>query len=372
MRRRILTTAVTAAAAAAALVAATPLSASAHGDDGHEHGRSRAPRVTVVNDAVVAPFQLALSRHAVYVADGGTSQVSRILRDGSLASVATGPQPGEVAGVAFDASGRSMAYTTTDYSNGTTQLVVQTGHRRMTVDLSAFEQQHNPDADVTYGIENPSDCVQQAFAPLGGATMKGGIDSHPYSVASLGHGAWVVADAGGNDLLKVDGKGHVSVIAVLPRQPLEITADIAAGLGLPDCVVGVTYNFEPVPTDVEVGEHGQLYVSLLPGGPEDPSLGARGSVYRVGLSSGHSSKVAGGFLGATNLALGPDHTIYVAELFGGRISMIKNGHVTPYLDLPGALAVEWGDGHLYAATMAPMDDQGNPVGNGTVVRIDRR
>lgn len=366
MRRRIFASAVTAAAAATALVATTPASASAHGSD---HG----PRTTVVSDAVIAPFQLALSRHDVYVADGGTSQVSRIRRDGGLTTVATGPQAGEVAGLAFDASGRSMAYTSTDYEAGTTQLVVQTGEHRMTVDLSAYEQQHNPDADVTYGVENPSDCVTEAFAHIpDGATHQGAVDSHPYSVASLGHGAWVVADAAGNDLLKVDAQGNVSLIAVLPRQPLEITANIAAGLGLPDCVVGVTYNFEPVPTDVEVGRHGQLYVSLLPGGPEDPSLGARGSVYRVGLWSGHSTRVAGGFLGATNLALGPDHTIYVAELFGGRISMVRDGRVRPYLDLPGALCVEWGNGHLYAATMAPMDDHGNPQGNGTVVRIDRR
>jgi hypothetical protein len=371
MRRRIFASAFTAAVAATALVAATPVSASANERE-QEHGHEHAPQATVISDGVVAPFQLAVSRHSVYVADGGTSLVSRIRRDGGLTTVATGPQPGEVAGVAFDPSGRSMAYTSTDYSNGTTQLVVQTGHQRMTVDLSAFEQEHNPDADVTYGIENPSECVQQAFEPLGGANMQGGVDSHPYSVASLGHGAWVVADAGGNDLLKVDAQGHVSVIAVLPRQPTVITAEIAAGLGLPDCVAGVTYNFEPVPTDVEVGEHGQLYVSLLPGGPEDPSLGARGSVYRVGLWNGHSTKVAGGFLGATNLALGPDHTIFVAELFGGRISMVRDGHVEPYLDLPGALAVEWGGGHLYASTMAPMDDQGNPAGNGSVVRIDMR
>ncbi|MGN6301977.1 MAG: ScyD/ScyE family protein [Angustibacter sp.] len=365
MRRRIFASAVTAAAAATALVAATPSSASAH-DYGH------APTAKVISQHVIAPFQLAISHHDVYVADGATSKVSKILPGGRLKAVGWGPQPGEVAGVAFDASGRSMAFTSTDYSTGITRLVVKTGDKRMAVNLSRFEQRHNPDADVTYGIENPSDCVKQAFEPLGGATMKGGVDSHPYAVASLGHGAWVVADAGGNDLLKVDAKGNVSLIAVLPRQQLEITADIASGLGLPDCVVGVTYNFEPVPTDVEVGPHGQLYVSLLPGGPEDPSLGARGSVYRVGQWSGHSTKVAGGFLGATNLALGPDHTIYVAELFGGRISMIKDGRVSPYLDLPGALAVEWGNGHLYAATMAPMDDQGNPQGNGTVVRIDRR
>ena len=363
MRRRVFVTAVSAVAAGAAIVAGTPATALADGS---------APHATVLTQKVYAPFQLAISGGAVYVADGGTSHVSRIGPKGNLKDVGWGPNPGEVAGVAFDAAGTSMAFTSTSYSDGKTRLVVQTnGKRSLVVNLSRFEQQHNPDARVSYGIDHPSKCVQKAFEPLGGATMKGGVDSHPYSVASLGHGSWVVADAGGNDLLKVDAKGHVSVIAVMPRQPTVITKDIAQSLGLPKCVVGVTYNFEPVPTDVEVGPGGQLYVSLLPGGPEDPSLGARGSIYRVNPANGHRTKLAGGFLGATNLALGPNHTIYVAELFAGRISTVRGHTVTPYLDLPGALAVEWGNGHLYASTLAPMDDQGNPTGTGSVVRIDR-
>lgn len=365
MRRRLLISTVSAAATAAAIVASTPATASASGYDDR-------PRAKVITTQVVAPFQLAISKHQLYAADGGTSKVSRVNSGGRLTAVGWGPTPGEVAGVAFDASGRSMAFTSTNYGDGSTRLVVKTGSKRMVVNLSKFEQKNNPDAGVSYGVDNPSDCVKAAFAPLGGATMMGAVDSHPYSVASLGHGAWVVADAAGNDLLKVDAKGRISVIAVLPRQPTVITADIAAGLGLPDCVVGVTYNFEPVPTDVEVAPNGQLYVSLLPGGPEDPSLGARGSVYRVGPMSGQATRVAGGFLGATNLALGPDRTIYVAELFAGRISTIRNGVVKPYLDLPGALSVEWGNGRLYASTLAPMDSNGVPTGNGTIVRIDRR
>jgi hypothetical protein len=126
-----------------------------------------------------------------------------------------------------------------------------------------------------------------------------------------------------------------------------------------------------VPTDVEVWSSGQLVVSLLPGGPEDPSLGARGSVYRVTTASGHSTRLATGFLGATNVAIGPGRRIYVAELFSGQISYISHGRPVPYLALPGALAVEAGGGHLYASTIAPMDDQGNPTGTGSLVRIDQ-
>ena len=112
-----------------------------------------------------------------------------------------------------------------------------------------------------------------------------------------------------------------------------------------------TYAFEAVPTDVEVGKDGWLYVSTLPGGPEDPSLGARGRVYRVDPRTGKNQLIARGFAGATNLALGKRGEIYVTELFAGRISVIKHGEVKPYVTLPGALSVETDrKGNLWAGT----------------------
>ncbi|GMA89158.1 hypothetical protein GCM10025868_44080 [Angustibacter aerolatus] len=181
----------------------------------------------------------------------------------------------------------------------------------MKADLGAFEAAKNPDAGVQYGIDDPTDCQKAAFEPLGGASPTGGVDSHAYAVAADGSG-WIVADAGGNDLLRVSSTGKVSLLTVLPRQPSTITASAAAALGLPDCVIGAVYNFEPVPTDVE-WRGGRLIVSLLPGGPEDPSLGARGSVYSVHPHSGKATWLAGGFLGATNVAVGHRGEIYVAE-----------------------------------------------------------
>ena len=144
-----------------------------------------------------------------------------------------------------------------------------------------------------------------------------------------------VADAGGNDLLKVDkAPAHISTLAVLPPQPVTVTAQQAAALGAPDCLVGETYAFEPVPTDVEVGPGGRLWVTTLPGGPEDPSLGARGSLYSVG-QGGRSTRVATGFSGATNLALSGDGSAYVTELFGGKISKVNRstGKVSTFKQL---------------------------------------
>jgi hypothetical protein len=274
-----------------------------------------------------------------------------------------------VAGVAVNERG-DLAYTTTDYATGDTTLTVRRRHGGTVVaDLSGFERSRNPDSSVSYGIDDPTMCQQQAFEQLGGATYTGQVDSHPYAVAPARDGGWVVADAGGNDLLRVDRRGRVSLLKVLPRQGTAITAQAAAGLGLPACVVGAVYHFEPVPTDVERDGRGALLVSLLPGGPEDASLGARGSVYTVDGRSGEARRVAGGFLGATNLALGPDHRIFVAELFAGQVSVVDHGTVKPYVQLPGALSLVWLKGTLYAGTLAQTDDEGAPTGPGTLVAI---
>jgi hypothetical protein len=332
-------------------------------------GSSHGPTVKVLSTKPVFPFQLAAANGGVLVADGATSTVTRLFTN---TVVAHGPQPGEIAGVAVDPTTNVMAYTSTDYSTGATSLTIKPHSAKPVVaSLSTFEKTRNPDQHVFYGVRHPSQCVTDALSGLGApVSYKGQVDSHPYSVTSLGHGSWAVADAAGNDILKVDAKGHVSVIAVLPAQPHTVTAGEASALGLPHCVVGVTYRFEAVPTDVEVGPGGMLYVSTLPGGPEGPALGARGSVYVVNPWTGTSHRIATGFLGATNVAVSPGGSVYVAELFAGQISVVRNGAPKKLVSLPGALAVEWASrGVLYASTIAPTDDQGNPTGTGSVVRI---
>lgn len=365
------------ATTAIALVGATGASAQASA----KTKAQKAPRVVTLTDRVLAPFQIAVRNgyinhdRSVWVADGGSGKVSRIRSNGSLATIAsfTGKDT-DVAGLSWSRAGRTLAWTSTDHGKQESWLNLtrpDVGTQRFS--LSDYEKSANPDGDAHYGIKNPTQCQIDAFKKLGPdappASYTGIKDSHPYSVVQWGD-YWVVADAGGNDLLKVDAQGHISTLAVLPPQPVKITRAAAAANKLPSCVVGATYAFEPVPTDVEVGPHGLLYVTTLPGGPEDPSLGARGSVYVVNGYTGKSVRIATGFAGATNLALA-GRTIYVTELFAGRISTVSHGKPRPYLTLPGALSVEYGAGHLYAGTMAPMDQTGKPTGKGRVVEIRR-
>jgi hypothetical protein len=359
MRISRLTTVGAALAAAALLV---PPTASAHG--------GRPPTPVVRSDQLAAPFNLAVSGHSVYVADGGLNLVGKLTRSGDISPIAT-DQPG-ASGIARSTDRRRLAFTTTVSNPDTFENTASGLHvwgprgSRVFADTLAYEQANNPDAVNHYGIDNPSQCVIDAFTAAGFPyDYTGAIDSHAYSVASWGR-SWVVADAGANALLKVTNDGSISTLAVLPPQPTTITAAMAGALGFPDCVVGVTYAFEPVPTDVEVGRDGYLYVTTLPGGPESPVLGARGALWKVDPRSGAATRIAGGFLGATNLALGSHGTIYVAELFAGQVSVVKHGTVSPYVMLPGVVAVETGgDGSLWAGTLGNED----PPAPGTIVQI---
>jgi hypothetical protein len=271
-----------------------------------------------------------------------------------------------------DATGKgTVTYTTIGQGEdgffAGVRRVQPNGKVRVLADTLAFESANNPDQVNAYGFQGlTAECagkVAEALPddPGGGKPYTGIVDSHPYSVALLPDGSRVVADAGGNDLIRIEANGTVSTLAVLPPQPVEVTAELVSALGLPDCAAGSSYNFEPVPTDVELGPDGLLYVSLLPGGPEDPSLGARGAVYSVDPDTGKVAFVAGGFLGATGLAVAPDGTIYVAELFGNQISTVSGTGAKPLVDVPSPAAIEWAGGKLYATI--------NVFGNGSVVTI---
>lgn len=354
MRRPIRTTASLLTAGALLL---SPGIASAH---------PATPTPVVKSAAVVAPFNLDIFRGKVYVSDGFANQVGRLKADGTIAAVVA-DAPG-AAGVAHSRDGRYRAFTVTEGGQGaiTDSGLMIHGPRGKQVyaDTLAFETAKNPDKKFTYGPNSTDSCVVAALGPA----YKGAVDSHAYSVAAVGK-AWVVADAGANTLWKIDNRGKVKTLAVLPPHPLRITPAVATALELPDCTVGVTYNFESVPTDVEVGKDGHLYVTTLPGGPETAAAGARGKLWRVNPRNGKAKVVARGFAGATNLAIGKKGEIYVAEYFAGKISVVRKGKVKPFLNLHNVVALESGPGGaLWAGTTINLDPTLPPI-PGTIVKI---
>ncbi|MFI8777226.1 ScyD/ScyE family protein [Brachybacterium paraconglomeratum] len=121
------------------------------------------------------------------------------------------------------------------------------------------------------------------------------------------------------------------------------------GATLPDCVAGASYTPEPVPTDVEVGKDGRLYVSTLQG-----ALGESfplSTVYKVSPRSGHTRTVADrGMQGATGLAVAPNGDILVAEMFGDAISTITPGRTKArtLVEVDAPADVEFERGTVYA------------------------
>jgi hypothetical protein len=319
-----------------------------------------------IASGLAGPLQLDVGKGGILVGQSFAGLLTKVRRDGTPVNLAS--EPGEIAGVAHSRAGIAYAYTRYDDNNNllAAQLKLRkpNGKRVMVANLKRVEQRRNPDGHQRYGFLGlPKSCADQVPAAAGGGDPYQGIlDSHPYSVANAPHGGWYVADAAGNDILKVSRHGKVKVVHVVKPQRLVVTAEAAAAVGLPECTVGYTYAFEGVPTDVEVARSGKLFVSLLPGGPESPELGARGSVIKIHPRTHQARRVATGFVTATNLALAPHGKIYVTELFGNMLSVIKHGKVRPVVELTMPAAVEYFRGKLYVAT--------DVFENGSIVEVD--
>ncbi len=346
--------------------------------------RPRGTHTGTLTTEAIMPFSISVDGNRVYWSEGADSSVARLGRDGAVQTVVTPLSGRDLTGLEVSNGGRTIAYTSGNEDHSSTSLTVRrAGRPDLVADISGYEAAHNPDGGSTYGIlagGNP--CAEAILGDLSGgpATYPGGVDSHPYAVTRL-HNGWAVADAGANAILGVSASGAVSTIAVLPPQVTTLTqsqvdaltASVGAPPGALQCLVGVTYGFEPVPTDVERGEDGMLYVSTLPGGPEDPSLGARGSVYRVDPRTGRSRLVATGFLGATDLAVGDDDEIYVTEFFGGKVDRIVHGRVSTVLTAGSPLSLEMRGHTLYVGYAGNVDfETGEVLSNGSIQAVRLR
>jgi len=309
----------------------------------------RAP--DVIGSGFAGPLQIDIgSGRQIYVAQDFAGIVTKLRPNGTTKDIVH--EQGEVAGVA--SRGYDVAYT---FIGGTTanpvallKLRKADGAVTTVANLGAFEASHNPDARNVYGFRHLSKaCAARVPAEIGGEPYNGIVDSHPYAIANAPDGGWYVADAAGNDVLHVAENGHISVFGVLRPRKTAITQEAADVVGLPRCTVGEVYAFEPVPTDVEVKDTGALIVSLLPGGPEDASLGARGAVVRL-AGDGEFANLASGFGGAVNVALRPGGKIYVTELFSGTVSVLQNRQITTVRHLTDPAAIEFARGKLFAST----------------------
>lgn len=303
---------------------------------------------------LIGPLGLAVTgQDTIYIAESFAGQVTRVLADGRRTTLyrAEGNSPNGVESTGY--RGRVVATVSVIPEDPSAPaedtLLVEirpNGSSRTLASLLDYEEANNPDAGQTYGFVGlPAGCLSRVPPEL--APYQGIIESNPYKVATLNPFTFAVADAAGNSILRVTD-GTVSTVAILPPIPQRITLGNFRQLGLPLCTVGRDYQSEPVPTDVEVGPDGYWYVTALPGGPELPGYG---SVYRVDPNSGSVELVTRGLSGAVDLAVADDGTIYVAEIFGNKISQYADGTLSTVVDVfsPGAVEIA-PDGTIYATT----------------------
>ena len=297
---------------------------------------------------LVSPLSMVVAGDGTaYVAQNFAGLLTRVAPGGKPEVVYAAPKGTEVGALSEH---RGTVRFATTKGKATALWSMRPGGRPTKVaDLAKHERTKNPDGDVTYGFTDldPACAAQVTTIP---ASYPGIVESHPYG-STVRKGTTYVADAAGNSIVAVKPSGKVSTVAVLPPVAVTVTAEAAAANKLPACTVGHAYHFEPVPTDVEGGKRGWLYVSLLPGGPEDGSAGANGAVVKVKARTGKVRPVASGFAGATGVAVAGNGDVYVAQLFGGQVSRIKAGSRTaePYVEVMMPAAVEWAKGDLFVS-----------------------
>lgn len=126
-------------------------------------------------------------------------------------------------------------------------------------------------------------------------------DSNPTGML-LDDGAYVIADAGGNTVLRVEAWGDISTLAVLDDQ----LADAPPFLDLPP---GTQIPAQAVPTAVAVGPDGAYYVSQLTGFPFEKGLA---NIYRID-PDGTVAVFASGLTNVTDLAFSGG-TLYAVQI----------------------------------------------------------
>lgn len=359
MRNKI--AAVAAACALGMILTAAP--AVAH--SGHKPAPSPS---TVVASQLISPLKVAFgSRGSLLVAESFVGQLSKFTPSGEKSTLVNAPGQ-EIAGVSY--SNGTTYYFNNDQSASpepTGELLParlmkmdKSGTTREIVDLSTVEAAKNPDGKIVYGVRSVSpECLAQA--PY--LQSSGEVFSHPYATAPARNGVYV-ADAGANTIWFVSDSGWATVVKVIPAQPVTIDAAFVAiaaemGMSVPDCMMGLKYYAQAVPTDIEI--HGNwLYYSILPGVPGE-SLGM-GKVFRTHMFGGQTQLLAQNLAAPTGVAVDRNNNVYVAELFGGGVSVIKNGHTR--LVLPAAMA---SDVDISGNTMAVLTEALNEQTGGNLI-----
>jgi hypothetical protein len=128
------------------------------------------------------------------------------------------------------------------------------------------------------------------------------VDSNPVGLVRQGEG-YILADAGGNAVVRASHKGTFTTIAALPPG----SALAPPFLGLPP---GTQIPTDAVPTSVVQGPDGAYYISQLTGFPFEVG---DANIWRV-VPGQAPTVYASGLTNLTDLAFAPDGSLYAVEI----------------------------------------------------------
>ena len=281
------------------------------------------PTVTPVAKKLTSPLSVAVAADGTrYFSDNFAGLLYKQTPGAAPTVIFKGPKKAEVGAVSVVGNQLRFAVSEGNNEKGQVWTLDATGSPVLVGDTGKAEKKQNPDGKFRYGFQNlPDDCLLDPQMPTQTWGLK---ETHPYATTVL-NGTTYVADAGANAVFAFAADGSVRSFMV-PAAIAKVTPAAQKSLGLPKCTVGLKYALDSVPTDIEVGKDGNLYVTSLPGGPEDGSLGALGRVIKLNPTTGKAKTVVRGLVSPTGLAI--DTTsgdMYVAQLFPGIIAKVKAG-----------------------------------------------
>jgi hypothetical protein len=284
---------------------------------GAHRSHSDPPTLKVLATGFTLPTHLAFGPGGtLFVADAAAGTITRLRSGHRPAKVVASlgeftPGVDVLGGKLYVAASLAGA---TPADQGPTHLYrVKHGTATIKADLLAWELANNPDGQ---SHDTPDS------------------QSNPYSVLAL-PGRVLVADAGANDIIEVRSNGKIRTLVALPL----ITTGACAGAPNNDPEHA---GCDPVPTDLEMGPDGYLYVSGL--GAE-----VEGHIYKINPWSGKIVRTWGGLPPLTGIAVSPKGTIYAASLFTNQVFRFHRSSVTT-AEVPGPTDVEWGRRGLVAAS----------------------
>jgi streptogramin lyase len=312
------------------------------------------PTVTPVATKLVSPLSLAVAPDGTrWFSDNFAGLLYRQTPGAAPTVVFQGPEKAEVGAVSYTGGQLRFAVSQGNNEKGQVWTLDSAGNPVLVGDTGKAEKKQNPDGKFRYGFQNlPKSCLLDPEMPIKSWGLK---ETHPYA-STVVNGTTYVADAGANAVFAFGADGSVRSFMV-PAAVAKITPAAAKSMELPACAIGKKFALEAVPTDIEVGPDGQLYVTSLPGGPEDGSLGAQGRVIRMDPATGKAKTVVKGLVSPTGLAVDTSGDMYVAQLFPGLISKVAAGSskAKPFAEVrfPGDVEIAPGGGLVATANAVP-------------------